>query len=104
MDAFVGEIAALASAVAFSVTSVCYTFAGRKINSVTAIAMSLPVSWLIIVVLHRLMYGEFFPSGATPDRWFYLSASGLLAFVVSSSAWKSRGRGVSKSSSSVRRT
>jgi drug/metabolite transporter (DMT)-like permease len=84
MDVLVGEIAALASAFVFSVTSLCYTFAGRKINSVTSIAMSLPLSWLIIIVLHRLIYGEFFPSAALPERWFYLSLSGLLAFVVSS--------------------
>jgi drug/metabolite transporter (DMT)-like permease len=81
---FVGEIAALLAALAFSITSVCYTLAGRKINSITAIAMSLPISWLIIMVIHRFAYGEFFPTEVTFARWFYLAASGILAFVVSS--------------------
>ena len=82
MDSFVGEIAALLSAVLFSVTSVCYTFAGRKINAVTSIAMSLPISWLMLVGIHQLTLGQAFPFDAAPDRWFFLGASGILAFVV----------------------
>jgi drug/metabolite transporter (DMT)-like permease len=81
---FVGEIAALLAALGFSFTSVCYTFAGRKISSVTAIALSLPISWLVLLVIHRITLGEFFPTTAPFDRWFYLGTSGILAFVVSS--------------------
>lgn len=84
MDSFVGEIAALLSAALFSVTSICYTLAGRKINSITTIAMSLPISWLLLVGIHRVTLGEFFPGGASLERWFYLGVSGLLAFVVAS--------------------
>lgn len=84
MDSFVGEIAALLAAAAFSMTSVCYTFAGRKINAVTSIAMSLPISWIILIGIHRLALGEFFPSAAAPERWLLLGASGILAFVISS--------------------
>lgn len=84
MTPFVGEIAALLAALAFSFTSVCYTFAGRKINSITAIAMSLPISWVAILVVHRFTLGEFFPTEASVARWFYLAASGILAFVLSS--------------------
>lgn len=84
MASFVGEIAALSAAAGFSVTSVCYTFAGRKISSVTSIAMSLPISWIMLMGIHRFARGEFFPTHVMLDRWFFLSASGILAFVVSS--------------------
>jgi drug/metabolite transporter (DMT)-like permease len=84
VNAFVGELAALAAALGFSVTSVFYTFAGRKINPVVSIAMSLPISWLMMIAIHRLTLGVFFPTDATLERWFHLGASGLLAFVVSS--------------------
>ena len=84
MDSVVGEIAALGAAVAFSITSVCYTFAGRKINAVTSIAMSLPISWLILLGVHRLTLGTFFPVNATSDRWFFLGASGILVYVIAS--------------------
>lgn len=84
MDALIGELAALAAAAIFSITSVCYTFAGRKINAITSIAMSLPTSWLMIIIIHRLTLGEFFPSNTTVAQWFYLGMSGILAFVISS--------------------
>lgn len=84
MNSLLGEAAALLAAAAFSVTSVCYTFAGRKINSVTAIAMSLPISWIILSGIHQFSLGEFFPANATVGRWFYLGMSGILAYVISS--------------------
>lgn len=84
MDSFVGEIAALAVAAGFSITSVCYTFAGRKINAVTSIAMSLPISWVLLMLIHQFTQGEFFPTHASLERWFFLGASGILAFVLSS--------------------
>lgn len=84
MESYVGEIAALLAAFSFSITSVCFTLAGRKIDAITSLAMSLPVSWLILIVIHQITLGEFFPTTATLDRWFYLSASGILAFVISS--------------------
>ncbi|MEZ4668076.1 MAG: DMT family transporter [Anaerolineae bacterium] len=84
MDAFVGEIAALMAALGFSINSVCYTFAGRKVDAVTSIAMSLPMSAIMVMVIHQIMLGEFFPVHATADRWFFLGASGILAFIVAS--------------------
>lgn len=83
MTALIGEVAALLAAVAFSATSVCYTVAGRRIDAVTSIAMSLPLSWLLMLGIHQATLGTPFPFGVALDRWFFLSASGLLAFVVS---------------------
>lgn len=84
MISALGELAALAGAAAFSVTSVCYTFAGRKVDSVTSIALSLPIAWVMVAAIHRAALGAFLPTGATAGRWLVLSASGILAFVVSS--------------------
>jgi len=84
MESYIGEITALLAAFSFSITSVCYTLSGRKIDAITSLAMSLPVSWIVLIFIHQLRLGEFFPTTATLDRWFYLSASGILAFVISS--------------------
>lgn len=84
MELFIGEIAALSAALTFSVTSVCYTFAGRKVSAVPALAMSLPISWILLIGVHQLTLGEFFPTDAPLNRWFFLSASGILAFVFAS--------------------
>lgn len=84
MNLPIGEIAALLTAFSFSLTSICFTFAGRKISAITLVAMSMPISWLLIVVIHQLTLGTFFPMDATPDRWLYLGASGILAFGIAS--------------------
>lgn len=84
MNLPVGEIAALMAAFSFSVTSLCFTFAGRKLNAITTLALTLPISWLSMILVHQVSLGEFFPIHAAPERWFYLGMSGFLAFVVSS--------------------
>ena len=84
MDLYLGEITALLAAFSFSITSICYTLSGRKVDAITSLAMSLPVSWIVLIFIHQIRLGEFFPTSASLDRWFYLSASGILAFVISS--------------------
>lgn len=84
MEAYIGEIAALLAAFSFSITSVCFTLAGRKISSIASMAFSMPISWVIISVLHLVTLGEFFPMSAPVERWLLLGASGLCAFVISS--------------------
>ena len=84
MDAYIGEIAALLAAFSFSLTSVFYALAGRRINVIVSLAASLPISWLLMMGLHWLAEGEFFPSSASLERWLALAASGILAYVISS--------------------
>ncbi|MEX1021037.1 MAG: DMT family transporter [Litorilinea sp.] len=84
MNPYIGEIAALLAAAGFSFTSVCYTFAGRKINAVTSIAMSLPLAWVSMLGIHYAAQGALFPWQTALDRWLLLGASGILAFVISS--------------------
>lgn len=81
---FVGEIAALSAAFSFSITSICFTLVGRKVSAVATLALSLPLSWLMMLVVHQFSLGVIFPMNASVDRWFALSASGILAFVISS--------------------
>ncbi len=84
MDAYIGEIAALAAAFSFSLTSVLFTLAGRRINVIVSLATSLPISWIVMIMLHAVVLGELFPISASLDRWLPLSTSGILAFVLSS--------------------
>ena len=84
MDVYIGEIAALLAAFSFSLTSVCFTLAGRRINVIVSLATSLPISWLVMAGLHWLTEGEPFPLSASLERWLPLATSGILAFVISS--------------------
>lgn len=83
MDAVIGQAAALLVALSFSITSVCYTLAGRKLTAVTSIALSLPVSGVLLLGVHRVTQGVWLPVGASPQRWAVLGISGILAFVIS---------------------
>ncbi len=85
MDAFIGELAALAAAFSFSLTSVLFTLAGRRLNAVVTLATSLPLSWLVMLILHQAVLGTPFPFHASARYWLPLATSGILAFVVS--AW-----------------
>lgn len=84
MENFIGELAALGAALAFGVTSTCFTLAGRKIGATSSLAFSLPISMMILIVLHILIVGDIFPLSAGLDRWFYLTVSGIFGFVLSS--------------------
>lgn len=84
MDAFIGEIAALGAALAFSFTSTFFTLAGRKFGAISSLAFSLPISGVILICLHTIIVGEVFPFSAGLDRWFYLGVSSVAGFVVSS--------------------
>jgi len=84
LDAFIGELAALGAALAFSFTSTFFTLAGRKFGAISSLAFSLPISFVILIVVHTLMVGEVFPLSAGLDRWFYLTVSGIMGFVISS--------------------
>ncbi len=84
MDFPIGEIAALLAAFSFSMTSLFYTLAGRKVNAIISLATSLPISGVVMLGVHQVALGQPFPFSASIDRWVYLSASGILAFVISS--------------------
>jgi len=83
MDAFIGELAALAAAFSFSLTSVLFTLAGRRLNAVVSLATSLPISWAVMLLLHQAAQGRPFPFAAPLERWLPLATSGILAFVIS---------------------
>lgn len=84
MENFTGELAGLGAALAFSFTSTFFTLAGRKLNAISTLALSMPISLTILMIVHQLTLGEFFPTSAETVRWLYLGASSIAGFVISS--------------------
>ena len=60
MDFPIGEIAALLAAFSFSLTSLFYTVAGRKVNAIISLATSLPISGLVMIGVHQVALGATF--------------------------------------------
>lgn len=77
-----GEFAALLTAVFWTVTSLVFEAAGKRIGSLTVNIIRLYIAFLIYCVFLYFRRGLMFPTDATPEAWFWLSLSGLVGFVI----------------------
>ena len=75
---FLGEIAALITAISFGFTATIFTFAGRQVGSEMVNRSRLLVALVLLMGLHVLLYGSLGPFDAPPDRWFWLGLSGVI--------------------------
>ena len=83
MEGIIGETAALAAALCYSLASTTYTLAGRKIGASVSMAVSLIFSLIFLLPIHLVLLGEVFPFSTSPERWLILAASSLAGFVIS---------------------
>lgn len=78
----VGYAAGLATAVLWTVTSICFEEAGRRMGSLALNIVRLFFALLLFVGLSLLLTGAPVSRGAGTEAWMYLSASGLVGFVL----------------------
>lgn len=83
---FIGELAALATSLFFSIGPTYFTLAGRLVGSVVVNRTRLVVALVYLLIVHVILYGTFLPLDAAPDRWFWLGLSGLIGFVLGDAA------------------
>ncbi len=76
-----GELAALGTALAFAVSSVFHTLAGRRVGSVIVNRARLLLAVTYLLILH-LLAGIPLPSGAGPERIFWLGISGAIGLAL----------------------
>jgi drug/metabolite transporter (DMT)-like permease len=84
LENFIGEFAGLGAALAFSFTSTLFTLAGRKLGASTILALSMPISSVVLMIVHWITFGEVIPASASLDRWFFLGISSVIGFVIGS--------------------
>ncbi len=77
-----GEFAALLTACFWTVTSLVFEAAGKRIGSLTVNLIRLYLAFIIYCVFLYFRRGLIFPTDATPEAWFWLSLSGLVGFVI----------------------
>ena len=82
MNAYLGEIAALLTSLAWSVTSTLFTLAGRKVGSAVVNRTRLLLAMLLLFVVHWFLLGSFLPLDAAPERWWWLGLSGIIGLVI----------------------
>lgn len=77
-----GEIAALVVSFCWSITSVQFTLAGRRIGSEAVNRIRLVLAVLFLSLTHLLLYGKLWPTYAESFRWGWLGLSGTLGLVL----------------------
>jgi len=75
-----GEVAAVASALCFSITSIFFTSAGRSVGAALPMRLALPLAWLMLALVHWLRLGQPLPLDAGQQAWIYLGLSGVFGF------------------------
>ena len=83
---FVGEIAAIATAILFSFGSTFFTRAGQLVGSVIVNRARLLIAALALLGVHWIIFGIPLPIDAAPDRWLWLSISGIVGFSLGDAA------------------
>lgn len=79
---YLGESAALLTSVCWSLNSVCFTVAGRRVGSASVNLGRLLMAWVLLVLLHLALYGTAFPWQAGGSRFTWLGLSGLIGFAL----------------------
>jgi len=75
---FLGEIAALATAVFFAMTALIFTSTGRSVGSQITNRMRLLFALIYLIVLNLIAFHEPLPFSADSSRWLWLSLSGII--------------------------
>jgi drug/metabolite transporter (DMT)-like permease len=82
MLSYLGELAALATSLSFSVGSTMFTAAGRRIGSINVNRTRLIIAALFLSIAHFFLLGTFLPFDAAPERWLWLGLSGVVGLVL----------------------
>jgi drug/metabolite transporter (DMT)-like permease len=77
-----GEIAALLTAMCYSISSIFFTFAGRKFGPVVSNRIRLVFAILLLGITHWIVFGSLIPRNAGLDRWFWLGISGIVGLAI----------------------
>ena len=81
-DTQLGELAAMATAVLWTLSTVSWTSAGRRIGSLAVSFLRLLVTTLFLAAYSGLLQGSWLPTGADRQTWLLLGVSGLLGFFL----------------------
>lgn len=79
---YFGEIAALLTAVFWTVTSMSFESAGKKVGSLSVNLIRLVLAFFIYGVVNYFRRGLFLPLDASTESWMWLALSGLVGFVI----------------------
>lgn len=77
-----GEIAALLTAMCYSISSIFFTTAGRKFGPLISNRLRLIIAIILLVIAHWIVFGYPVPLNAGIERWFWLGISGVVGLAI----------------------
>jgi drug/metabolite transporter (DMT)-like permease len=77
-----GNIAALLTALCWTLSSVFFTTPSKVVGAVAVNRIRLVFATLLLLVAHLAMTGQVFPQQVEPYRWFWLGISGLVGLIL----------------------
>lgn len=78
----VGELAALVTALCWTITAVAFESAGKRIGSLPVNFIRLIIAFFLIGIYTLFTRGMFLPLDASGNNWLWLFISGLIGFVI----------------------
>jgi drug/metabolite transporter (DMT)-like permease len=78
----IGELAALCTAVFWTVTAVSFEYAGKRVGALSLNLIRLVIGFLFLGVFSLVSRGFFIPVDAGATTWIWLGLSGLVGFVI----------------------
>lgn len=78
---YTGELAALATAVFWTITAMSFEVASKNIGSLAVNMIRLVLAFIFLSVFNLIARGMILPLDASPHAWVWLSVSGLVGFV-----------------------
>ncbi|MCT8975652.1 DMT family transporter [Clostridium sp. CX1] len=82
MQSHLGVLAALATAVCWTITAVAFESAGKKVGSLSVNIIRLFIAFVLLSVYNLFTRGFLLPTDASGFTWLWLLLSGVIGFVL----------------------
>lgn len=82
MEAYYGELAALATAFFWTVTAISFEVAGKRVGTISLNIIRLSMGLIFLTLFLTLSRGTPLPLNATAHNWLWLSISGVIGFTI----------------------
>jgi drug/metabolite transporter (DMT)-like permease len=82
MESHIGELAALGTALFWTVTALAFEAAGKRVGSLSLNLIRLCLGFLFLTVFLTIFRGSALPLDATFHHWFWLSLSGVVGLTL----------------------
>lgn len=82
MTSHSGELAALATAIFWTITALSFEHASKRVGSLAVNMIRLVMAFFMLGILSFFIRGSFLPLDATPFAWFWLGLSGIIGLVL----------------------